>query len=135
MLTDSPGSSDYFIGGVIAYHNGVKMSLLGVREATLERYGAVSSHTAREMAAGVRSRLKTDAGVSITGVAGPGGGTKRKPVGTVYIGVSTAKGTKAEKFAFEGGRKTIRKASALAAIEAIGREIEKFKGQARSGKT
>ena len=113
MITEAPGSSEYFVGGVIAYSNEVKKDLLGVGAATLERYGAVSSRTAKEMADGVRKRLKADAGVSITGIAGPGGATSRKPVGTVYIGVSTIKGTKTKKFAFNGGRKAIRKASAF----------------------
>lgn len=133
MITDEPGSSAYFAGGVIAYGNEVKKDLLGVRPATLDRYGAVSSHTAREMAEGVRACLKADAGVSITGIAGPGGGSARKPVGTVYIGVSTAKGTKAKKFTFNGNRKAIRKASALAAVDEIKTEIERFASKTERG--
>jgi len=127
LITGSPGSSAYFAGGVIAYSNDVKKALLGVSAATLERYGAVSTHTAKEMAEGVKSRLKSDVAVSITGVAGPGGGTIRKPVGTVYIGVSTAGGTRAKKFMFEGGRATIRRASALAALKMLTTTIEKLK--------
>lgn len=133
IITDAPGSSGYFAGGVIAYGNEVKKELLGVKPDTLERYGAVSSQTAREMAEGVRKRLKADSGLSITGIAGPGGGSVRKPVGTVYIGVSTARGTKAKKFIFEGGRKAIRKASALAAIKAITLEIDRFAPITRRG--
>jgi len=133
MITDAPGSSEHFKGGVIAYSNEVKKDLLGVEAATLESYGAVSSQTAREMADGVRKRLKADAGVSITGIAGPGGGSIRKPIGTVYIGVSTAKGTKVRRFAFDGNRKAIRKASALAAVDAINGEIKKFQNMAKRG--
>lgn len=127
MITGSPGSSAYFKGGVIAYSNEAKQELLGVEAATLESCGAVSSRTAREMADGVRVRLKADAAVSITGIAGPGGATARKPVGTVYIAVSTGKESKSKKFAFEGGRNAIRRASAKAAIEALCREIERLK--------
>ncbi|GMR05357.1 MAG: hypothetical protein BMS9Abin24_166 [Thermodesulfobacteriota bacterium] len=123
MITGVPGSSEYFTGGVIAYSNEVKKRLLGVEAATLEKYGAVSSRTAKEMAEGVRRRLRADAGVSITGIAGPGGGTARKPVGTVYIGVSTSKRTRVKKFYFEGSRKAVRKASALAAIGLLKEEI------------
>ena len=133
MITDAPGSSEYFVGGVIAYSDEAKKDLLGVGAATLESCGAVASRTAREMAEGVRKRLKADFGVSITGIAGPGGGSARKPVGTVYIGVATSKGTKTNKFAFEGDRKAVRKASALAAVEAINTEINKFSPKTKRG--
>jgi len=86
-LTAIPGSSDVLRGGVIAYANAVKQSALGVREATLESVGAVSEETAREMAAGARTRLAADIGIGITGIAGPGGGTPDKPVGQVCIAV------------------------------------------------
>ena len=88
-ITDIPGSSDYFRGGVIAYDNSVKMHLLDVSSESLERHGAVSRQVAIEMAAGCRKRLGADIGLSATGVAGPGGGTPEKPVGTVYLGLST----------------------------------------------
>ena len=87
-LTDRAGSSSYFMGGIISYDNRVKRDRLGVRPETLERFGAVSEETAREMAAGARQALGVDAAVSATGVAGPGGGTVDKPVGLVYLGFS-----------------------------------------------
>lgn len=133
MITDAPGSSEYFVGGVIAYSDEAKKDLLGVGAATLESCGAVASQTAREMAEGVRKRLRADFGVSITGIAGPGGGSARKPVGTVYIGVATSKGTKTKKFAFQGNRKAVRKASALAAVEAINAEIKRFSPKTKRG--
>lgn len=88
FLTTVPGSSDYFWGGIIAYDNRVKVELLGVDPAVLEQVGAVSAAVANQMAMGVRSRLKTTWSLSITGIAGPGGGTETKPVGLVYIGIA-----------------------------------------------
>ena len=92
LLTEIPGSSDYFMGGIISYANRIKVDLLGVNAADLETEGAVSKTVARQMAAGVKAKLGTDWGVSITGVAGPGGGTEDKPVGLVYIGVADPDG-------------------------------------------
>jgi nicotinamide-nucleotide amidase len=92
MLTDIPGSSEYFMGGVISYANRVKVELLGVNADDLAAEGAVSEIVARQMALGVKSKLGTDWGVSITGVAGPGGGTETKPVGLVYIGIASPDG-------------------------------------------
>lgn len=88
MLTSVPGSSTYFLGGIISYDNQVKVNLLGVNPEDLARQGAVSETVAKQMAAGVRSRLQTSWGLSITGIAGPGGGTETKPVGLVYIGLA-----------------------------------------------
>lgn len=88
MLTSVPGSSNYFWGGVIAYDNQVKQALLDVDPHTLDQYGAVSHEVAKQMAVGVRSRLGTTWGLSITGIAGPGGGTPAKPVGLVYVGLA-----------------------------------------------
>ncbi|MCS7005718.1 MAG: competence/damage-inducible protein A [Cytophagales bacterium] len=85
LFTQNPGSSAYFKGSVVAYHNEVKQHLLGVRAETLSAYGAVSEETAREMAVGVAQKLSADFGISITGIAGPEGGTPEKPVGTVWI--------------------------------------------------
>jgi nicotinamide-nucleotide amidase len=103
-LTNVPGSSDYFDRGIISYSNRSKMELLGVKEETLEKYGAVSSQTAEEMAMGVREKSKVDIGIATTGIAGPGGGTKEKPVGLVYIAISTPKRTQVKKFNFKGDR-------------------------------
>lgn len=87
-ITDVSGCSSVFYGGVVAYDNSVKMNILGVKDETLSTFGAVSFETAREMALGVKSALKTDIGISTTGIAGPDGGTPKKPVGTVYIGIA-----------------------------------------------
>ena len=91
-ITDVEGSSAIFVGGCVTYANEAKMKLLGVKSTTLESFGAVSEQTALEMARGVRSSLGSDIGISTTGIAGPGGGTPEKPVGTVYVGISTANG-------------------------------------------
>jgi nicotinamide-nucleotide amidase len=93
ILTDIPGSSEYFMGGVISYANRVKVELLGVNADDLAAEGAVSEIVARQMASGVKAKLGTDWGVSITGVAGPGGGTETKPVGLVYIGIASPDGS------------------------------------------
>lgn len=93
LLTSVPGSSDVFLGGVVSYANAAKTALLGVEPALIEAHGAVSVQVAEAMAEGVRRATGSDVGVSITGIAGPGGGTEDKPVGTVCFGVSTALGT------------------------------------------
>lgn len=85
LVTSVPGSSEYFKGGIVAYANEVKEELLGVRPETLVAYGAVSRETVVEMAKGAMNRLKTDCAVATSGIAGPGGGTPEKPVGTVWI--------------------------------------------------
>lgn len=87
-ITDAPGASSVFFGGVVSYDNSVKVNVLGVSPTTLESYGAVSYDTACQMAKGVKELLKTDIGISTTGIAGPGGGTREKPVGTVYVGLA-----------------------------------------------
>lgn len=87
-ITDVSGASVVFWGGVVSYDNSVKENVLGVSRKTLDSVGAVSYDTARQMAKGVRTLLKTDIGISTTGIAGPGGGTREKPVGTVYIGIA-----------------------------------------------
>lgn len=87
-ITDISGCSDVFWGGVVSYDNIVKMNVLGVKKETLDEHGAVSFETAREMALGVKKACSTDIGISTTGIAGPGGGTRGKPVGTVYIGIA-----------------------------------------------
>jgi PncC family amidohydrolase len=119
MITDVPGSSGYFTGSVVAYDNEVKKKTLGVKSATLREYGAVSVAAADEMASGVRKKLKTDIGIAVTGIAGPGGGTIRKPVGTVFIGVSVKDSVFVKKFLFKGERKKIKKLSSTAALEMV----------------
>lgn len=116
-LTTVSGASAVFAGGVISYSNAVKVGQLGVREATLEAHGAVSEETATEMAAGARDRLKTTWALSITGVAGPGGGTEDKPVGTVCFGLAGPDGAKAKRrFLPWRDREAIRKMSVAIAL-------------------
>ena len=103
MLTEIPGSSDYFRGGVIAYANEVKQSLLQVNSDDLAQFGAVSDPVAQQMAIGVKKALNTSWGISITGIAGPGGGTEEKPVGLIYIGLASPDGT-VESFEYRLGK-------------------------------
>jgi len=103
-ITDIPGSSQYFMGGLIVYSNQAKIEQLGVKKETLEKYGAVSKNTAEEMAVNIRGIMKTDIGVSLTGIAGPGGGTEEKPVGLVYIGLATGQSTNVFKLNLHGDR-------------------------------
>ena len=103
-LTNIPGSSDYFDRGIVTYSNQAKTELLGVSEEILENYGAVSEEVAKAMADSVRIRSNVDIGVSTTGIAGPSGGTKEKPVGLVYIGISTRDNTFVKKFVFSNNR-------------------------------
>jgi len=119
MITDVAGSSDYFLGSVVAYDNGVKQTELGVKATTLKKYGAVSKETVLEMARGVRKRLQADISAAITGIAGPGGGSHEKPVGLVFIAVSKGRTTEVQRFVFKGGRKSIKKQSAEAALSML----------------
>jgi nicotinamide-nucleotide amidase len=116
-ITDRHGSSQYFNGGVVAYSNSVKRDVLDVNESTLSGYGAVSGKTALKMAEGVQKRLNSDIAISVTGIAGPEGGSKEKPVGTVYIAICQKDREPAvEKNIFPGDRDTIRKRSANRAL-------------------
>lgn len=115
-FTDVPGSSEYFISGVVAYSNNAKIKVLGVNPETIEKYGAVSRETATEMAGNVRNLFSTDFGISITGIAGPTGGTTEKPVGTVWIALADAQSVDAEKFQFGNDRKINRERSVAAAL-------------------
>ena len=105
LLTAQAGASAYFKGGVVAYSNEVKENALGVKHSTLETHGAVSEETVREMVEGVRERLGTDLAIATTGIAGPDGGTKEKPVGTVWIAVANANGTEAKLLQFGANRR------------------------------
>lgn len=127
-VTDVPGSSGYFLGSVVAYSNEVKESALGVKAATIRKHGAVSRETAVEMARGVRKALGADISAAITGIAGPGGGSPEKPVGLVYIAVSKGRSSEARRFVFKGGRKSIKKQSARAALSFLAEALG-LKGQ------
>jgi nicotinamide-nucleotide amidase len=118
-ITSVPGSSAVFSGGVVSYANEAKRDLLGVPQELLGRVGAVSAECAEVMAAGVRERLKADVAVSVTGIAGPGGGTPQKPVGLVYLGVSTAVGARAVRCLFDGDREAVRRQAADRALELL----------------
>lgn len=126
MLTDVPGISKVFMGGAVTYSNEAKMEYLGVKEQTLKAYGAVSRETAAEMAEGIRKRLKTDIGISVTGIAGPGGGTDEKPVGLVYVGLSSDGGTITKELRLSGNRKKIRTITALNVFDLIRRHVLKL---------
>ncbi len=102
LITSVPGSSAYFKGGIIAYSNELKMNELGVHSATLEEHGAVSEATVREMAEGARQRYGTDIAIAVSGIAGPGGGSEEKPVGTIWMAVSTPQFT--EAFLLKAGK-------------------------------
>lgn len=126
MLTDVAGSSSYFLGGVISYDNSVKTSLLGIKPEDLAQLGAVSAKVAEQMAVGVRMRLLTTWGLSITGIAGPGGGTATKPVGLVHIGIAGPK-SEVQSFEYRFGearsRSLIRHLSACTALDHLRRKL------------
>jgi nicotinamide-nucleotide amidase len=123
-LTSIPGSSDVFVGGVIAYHNDVKKELLHVTSHDLDKHGAVSEQVALQMAAGIRERTNAAVGVSVTGIAGPGGGTPEKPVGLVWVAVHAVE-AKARRFHVGGDRAEIRQRAAQAALEMVRRALSK----------
>lgn len=115
-LTDIEGSSAYCVGGIIAYSNAIKTAQLGVLEATLLTYGAVSEPTARQMALGAQQALHATYALSVTGIAGPGGGTPEKPVGLVYIGCATPNSVHVERFIWTGNRIENKQASVRQAL-------------------
>ena len=116
-ITAVAGSSEVFLGGVISYANEVKRDVLGVAADALEKFGAVSPQVAEQMADGARRLTKADLAVSLTGIAGPGGGSAEKPVGLVWFGLSTPDGTRTEKAIFRGDRAKVR---AQAVTHALG---------------
>ncbi len=122
-ITEHAGASDVFVGAVVAYANGVKLGQLGVSPDDLERHGAVSEAVARQMATGVAERLGADVGVSITGVAGPGGGSAEKPVGTVWIAVAARGAVTADLERFAGDRGAVRRRSAQSALDKVYRRL------------
>jgi len=118
-LTNVPGSSEYFLGGIVAYAYEAKERLLGVRHETLYQHGAVSRETAIEMARGARLALGADVGISVTGIAGPGGGLPDKPVGLTWIAVSTRDREQAQQFVWNGDRMANKEQSAEAALHLL----------------
>ena len=128
-ITTIAGSSGYFLGGIVAYSNAAKASLLGVSQETLATRGAVSAECAREMAEGARRAFGADVAVATTGIAGPGGATERKPVGLVYIALAGLDGVATEEFHFPGGRAVITGASTEAALLMLLRGLERRLGK------
>lgn len=116
LLTQCPGAGSYFLGGAVTYADDAKTALLGVPGVLIEEFGAVSEPVAAEMARGIRERLASDYGVSITGLAGPAGGTEQKPVGLVFCGLASAEGQLVERFEFCGDREEIRRRAAFSAL-------------------
>ena len=119
LITQNPGSSRYFILGVVVYSNKAKETILKIPQSVIARYGAVSKNVASLMAKSVRKIAKTDFGIGITGIAGPTGGTQKKPVGTVFIAVDSKNKGLSKKFLFKGNRNTIRKKAALKSLELL----------------
>jgi PncC family amidohydrolase len=119
LLTNVSGSSNWYQGGVISYSNELKMGILGVKAATLERVGAVSEPVAEQMAVGARQAFNTTYAISVTGIAGPGGATADKPVGLTYIGVATPELVVVRRYVWQGSREGNKQSSANAALELL----------------
>ena len=122
-LTSVPGSSSYFHGGVVVYSNQSKVDLLRVDARTLETHGAVSEKTVEEMARGVRDRIKTDLGLAVTGIAGPDGGTRQKPVGTVHVGLAARNKTFSREYRFWGNRGQVKLNASMMALDWVRRHL------------
>jgi nicotinamide-nucleotide amidase len=116
-ITEVPGSSAYFLGGIVSYSNDSKTTLLDVPPSALDAHGAVSAQVAKEMAAGARARFGSSLAASITGVAGPDGGSDEKPVGLTYIGLASGVGVEVRRLQLAGDRAGNREAAARAALE------------------
>ena len=124
-FTEIAGSSEWFVGGFVTYSNEWKMKQLGVEAETLRRHGAVSSQTVGEMLDGLLENGGADLGIAVSGIAGPGGGTPEKPVGTVYVGVAGKEWKRVERCHFDGGRGDVRRATVETAIGMMLEEVEK----------
>jgi PncC family amidohydrolase len=124
-VTEIAGASEYFFGGVIAYDNGIKRDVLGVPKKILTTYGAVSGQTVIAMAKGVQRCMKSDCSIAVSGVAGPGGGTKEKPVGLVFIGIAVGGKCWSFEYRFKGTRAEVREKTVK---EGLNRLIEKVTG-------
>jgi len=126
LLTNISGSSEYFDRGVVTYSNKSKVELLGISQETIEEYGAVSKQTARAMAIGIKEQANVDIGISTTGIAGPTGGTKEKPVGLVYIGIATSRKTEVKRFLFSKDRLQNKEKTCYKALEFLLETITKW---------
>jgi PncC family amidohydrolase len=125
-ITSLAGSSQFFKGSVTAYSNDIKINVLGVNEKTINEFGAVSSQTVEEMVIGVCTLLKTDCAISVSGIAGPGGGTKDKPVGLVYIGIKVHNEVSSYKHVFCGNRHQIRMTTAKTSLCYLASALKKY---------
>jgi nicotinamide-nucleotide amidase len=134
-LTSVPGSSEAFAGGVVAYDNRVKRELLAVSDGILSRHGAVSAETAAAMAQGIRRALGADVGVSVTGIAGPGGGTPEKPVGLVFISVESPGGASTRRFELPGDREAVRSRATGLALHMLRRVLAQSGTPARASES
>jgi nicotinamide-nucleotide amidase len=123
LITDVPGSSEWFRGGVVAYSNALKQSLLGVREETLAKHGAVSEECVREMAQGARSRADAAWAIAVSGIAGPSGGTPEKPVGLVHYAVAGPSGTEARRLSWPTERRLVKQLAAFAALNLLDKQL------------
>lgn len=123
FIADIPGASEVLLGGAVTYCDAIKHRVLGVSDDTLREHTAVSNETAKEMALGSRELFQSDVAVSLTGFAGPDGGTEENPAGTVYIGVSTASKLESHRHRFSGGRNDVRTAAATQALQYMLAEI------------
>lgn len=132
-ITSVPGSSGYFLGSVVSYANSAKAGLLGVPEELLAAHGAVSAQVARAMVVGARERFAADLAVSVTGVAGPDGGTPSKPVGLTYVGLADAAGIDVRRMTWSGDRAFNREASAQAALAWLIERAERPASAERAG--
>lgn len=128
LVTNFPGASEFYVGGAVAYANAVKTGLLGVPEEVIARDGAVSEACVRAMARGAGERFGVQAAVAVSGIAGPTGGTKDKPVGTVWLAWLTPAGVEAERFLSAGGREAVKAAAAEAALTGLLARLERAAG-------
>lgn len=119
LLTQTSGSSQYFIFGIVAYHNKAKINILKIPATTIAKFGAVSEQTAKKMAQNARLIARTDFGIGITGIAGPTGATRTKPIGTVFIALAQKNRVLCKKFIFKGRRITVQNQAALKALELL----------------
>lgn len=127
LITDVPGASDVLCESIVTYSNEAKMRELGVSALTLEKYGAVSEDTARQMAEGICRHTGADVGVGITGIAGPGGGTPEKPVGTVYAGICINGNTEVMHMQLDGSRAEVREQTCRLVMEKIIKKLDNIK--------
>ncbi|BAO44855.1 nicotinamide-nucleotide amidase [Thiolapillus brandeum] len=123
VMTDIPGSSGWFEGGFVTYSNQAKMDMLGVRPDTLDQFGAVSEQVVLQMATGALANSRADVSVAVSGVAGPGGGTPDKPVGTVWFAWGNQSGIRAERCWFPGNREQVRRQTVIHALDVLGKSL------------